>query len=251
MPRRIKFHAFHVLFRLFAYLADKSGGWRVFVRPKLLIGSLIVGLGLTGCGSKTENKPTQKRADSFFSQKEISKTDSIPSNKNISSQVQLVKCYTGSVIIKDKIEDKSSKPDTLESSKSTNDSIFRSCYMQISVKDYIDAEKKPIQDDKNKVYTVLQQMPDFPGGNDSLLIYVSKNLKWPNTEADVQGKVICRFVVNTDGSISDIEVIRSLDPLFDAEAIRVIKTLPNFIPGELNGKVVRAYYTIPVIFRTE
>jgi len=251
MSRQIKFHTFHFLFRLFAYLADKSGGWRVFVHPKLLLGSLIVGLGLTSCGTKTENKPTEKRAYPNSSKKEISKTDSTPSNKNNSTPVQLVKCYTGPVIIKDKIDDKSSKADTLARIKSTNDSTFTSCYLQISVKDIIGTEKKNVQEDKNKVYVVLQQMPEFPTGNDSLLSYVSKNLKWPNTDSDVQGKVVCRFVVNTDGSISDIEIIRSLDPLFDAEAIRVIKTLPNFIPGELNGKVVRAYYTIPVIFRTE
>jgi len=250
MSRKIKFHTFHFLFRLFAYLADKSGGWRVFVRPKLLLGSLIVGLGLTACGTKTENKPTEKRAYPNSSKKEISKTDSISSNKNNSTPAKLVKCYTGSVITKDKIDDKSSKAETLARIKSTNDSTFTSCYLQISVKD-VDIDKKPVQEDKNKVYVVLQQMPEFPTGNDSLLSYVSKNLKWPNTDSDVQGKVVCRFVVNTDGSISDIEIIRSLDPLFDAEAIRVIKTLPNFIPGELNGKVVRAYYTIPVIFRTE
>lgn len=91
-------------------------------------------------------------------------------------------------------------------------------------------------------------MPEFPNGNDSLLSYVSRNLKWPNTDADVQGKVILRFVVNTDGSISDIEILRSLDQLFDAEAIRVVKTLPNFIPGKQNGRVVRVYYTFPVNF---
>jgi TonB family protein len=251
MAVKIKLHAFHFLFRLFTYLADKSGGWRVFVSPKLLIGSLIVGLGLTACGTKTEIKPTEKRVDSNLSKEGISKTGRIPGNKIISASVKLLKSDTGSSNNKDNIKAKLSKPNTLENIKSTNDSIFTSCYLQISVKDIIGTEKKPIQEDKNKVYYFVQQMPEFPGGNDSLLTFVSKNLKWPNTEADVQGKVICRFIVNTDGTISDIEVIRSIEPHFDAEAIRVIKSFPKFIPGKQNGKPVRTYYVFPIAFKLE
>jgi len=251
MSRKIKLHAFHFIFRLFSYLADKSGGWRVFVSPKLLIGSFIVGMGLTACGTKTETKPMEERADSNFSKKDISKTGRIPGNKNISVSVKLVKSDTGFSINKENIKAKLSKTNTLENIKSTNDSIFTSCYFQISVKDIIGTEKKPIQEDKNKVYNFVQQMPEFPGGNDSLLTFVSKNLKWPNTEADVQGKVICRFIVNTDGTISDIEVIRSIEPHFDAEAIRVIKSFPKFIPGKQNGKPVRTYYVFPIAFKLE
>jgi len=253
MTRKIKSHAFQVLFRLFAYLSDKSGGWRVFVLPKLLLGSLILGLGLTSCGTKTEYKPMEKRAVSNFSKKGISKTNSNPSNKNISTPVQLVKCYTGSAVIKDNIEDKSSKPNTLESTKSTNDSIFTSCYLQISVKDIINTEKKPIIEDKNKVYTIVQQMPEFPGGNDSLLMHIAKNIKYPGNESiqNVQGKVVCRFVINIDGSVSDIEVLRSLDPILDKVAINTIKTLPKFIPAKQNGKPVRSYYVIPIAFKLE
>ena len=101
------------------------------------------------------------------------------------------------------------------------------------------------------IFEAVDQMPQFPGGNDSLLSYISKNLKWPNIDADVQGKVIVRFVVNIDSSISDIEILRSLDPLFDAEAIRVIKTFPKFIPGKQNGKAVNCWYTIPITFKLE
>ena len=250
MSRKIKLHTFNVLFQLFAYLADKTGGWRVFVRPKLLLGSLIVGLGLTSCGTKTENKTTEKRTTSNSSKKEISKTDRITNNKNKSIPLQLTKCYTGSVIIKDTIDNKSSKQSTSRSTKQIDDLTDISCYLQISIKDN-DNEEKTIQEDKNKIYKIAEQMPEFPNGNDSLFSYVSRNLKWPNTDADVQGKVICLFVVNIDGSISDIEIIRSLDPLFDAEAIRVIKTMPKWIPGKHNGKTVRVQYTLPIIFRTQ
>jgi len=258
MSRKIKFHTFHVLFRLFAYLADKSGGWRVFVRPKLLIGSLIVGLGLTSCGTKTENKPTEKRAYPNSSKKEISKTDSIPGNKNNSPPAQLVKCYTGPVITKDKVENKSSNTDSIkESLKSSKDSTqVAFCY------GIDDPQGKDIADnfdslhqvtDSDKIYEVVDQMPEFPGGNDSLLLHIAKGIKYPSNESlqNIQGKIVCRCVINKNGSVSDIEIIRSLHPVFDAEAIRVIKTLPNFIPGKQNGKLVRAYYVIPIILRLQ
>ena len=101
------------------------------------------------------------------------------------------------------------------------------------------------------IFDVVEQMPQFPGGNDSLLSYVSKNLKWPNTDVDVFGRVICRFIVNRDGSVSNPEVIRSLDPACDKESIRVIKLLPKFIPGKQNGQVVNCWYTLPVTFKME
>jgi len=101
------------------------------------------------------------------------------------------------------------------------------------------------------IFDVVEQMPQFPGGNDSLLSYVSKNLKWPNTDVDVFGRVICRFIVNRDGSVSNPEVIRSLDPTCDKESIRVIKLLPKFIPGKQNGQVVNCWYTLPVTFKME
>jgi TonB family protein len=97
----------------------------------------------------------------------------------------------------------------------------------------------------------LEQMPQFPGGEKELFKFINKNLKYPVTEPDVIGKVICRFIVNKDGSVSNIEVIRSLEPECDKEAIRVIKLLPKFIPGKMNGSNVRVWYTIPITFKLE
>jgi len=243
---------------MFAYLADESGGWRVFVRPKLLLGSLIVGLGLTGCGTKTENKPTEKRAYPNSSKKEILKTDGIPGNKNNSAPAQLVKCYTGPVIIKDKIDDKSSNTDSikesLKSSKDTTQVAFCHAIDDPQGKDIADNFDSLHQvRDYDKIYEVVDQMPEFPGGNDSLLLHITKSIKYPSNESlqNIQGKIVCRCVINKNGSVSDIEIIRSLHPVFDAEAIRVIKTLPKFIPGKQNGQAVRVYYTLPITFRLE
>ena len=103
----------------------------------------------------------------------------------------------------------------------------------------------------NKVYQVIEQMPQFPGGEQELFKFINKNNKYTITEPCIQGKVICRFIVNRDGSVSNPEVIRSLDPACDKESIRVIKLLPKFIPGKQNGQVVNCWYTLPVTFKME
>ena len=93
-------------------------------------------------------------------------------------------------------------------------------------------------------------MPQFPGGHSKLLEYIAHNLKYP-AEAEMnctQGRVIATFVVEEDGSISNAKVVRSIDPLLDAEALRIINTMPKWQPGMQNGKAVRVKYTIPISF---
>ena len=107
--------------------------------------------------------------------------------------------------------------------------------------------------DSIKEIEVMDHAAEFPGGNDSLLMHIARNIKYPGNESiqNVQGKVVCRFVINIDGSVSDIEVLRSLDPILDKVAINTIKTLPKFIPAKQNGKPVRSYYVIPIAFKLE
>ena len=103
----------------------------------------------------------------------------------------------------------------------------------------------------NKVYESVEVMPEFPGGQAELLKFVAKSIKYP-TEAQrkgAQGRVIVKFVVETNGSISNIHVVKGIDPLLDAEAIRVCTTMPTWAPARQEGKAVRCYYTIPVTFR--
>ena len=102
----------------------------------------------------------------------------------------------------------------------------------------------------NKVYESVEVMPEFPGGQAELLKFVAKSIKYP-TEAQrrgAQGRVIVKFVVETNGSISNIHVVKGIDPLLDAEAIRVCTTMPTWAPARQEGKAVRCYYTIPVTF---
>jgi TonB family protein len=108
-------------------------------------------------------------------------------------------------------------------------------------------------DPKDPVYRVVDVMPQFPGGDGELLTFLAKNIKYP-AEAKtkgLQGRVTCVFTVNKDGSISEAEVLKDIDPLLDAEAIRIIGLMPKWTPGKKNGKPVRVKYTVPVTFRLQ
>ncbi len=106
-------------------------------------------------------------------------------------------------------------------------------------------------EEKEEPYTVVEQMPQFPGGDAALLEYISSKLVYPVVaqEAGVQGVVVLRFVVSPEGKVENVEVLRSLDPSCDKEAIRVVQSLPQFIPGKQNGKAVPVYFTCPIRFQ--
>ena len=112
----------------------------------------------------------------------------------------------------------------------------------------------PIEEEEEEVvFQVVEKMPQFPGGQQALFEYLSKNIRYPviAQENGLQGRVICKFVVNYDGSIVDIVVVRSVDPSLDKEAVRVIQSMPKWQPGEQRGKAVRVKYTLPVNFRLQ
>lgn len=96
---------------------------------------------------------------------------------------------------------------------------------------------------------VVDPMPSFPGGPTKLIEFIKNNLHYPNEDICAHGRVVVTFYVETDGSITDVEVIRSIDPLLDNEAVRVVKSMPKWIPGTQDGKPVRVKYTIPFTFR--
>ena len=104
-----------------------------------------------------------------------------------------------------------------------------------------------------KVFDVVEEMPSFPGGQAALMQYLASNIKYPVVaqENGVQGRVIVSFVVERDGSISDVKVARSVDPSLDREAQRVVKSMPKWKPGKQNGSAVRVKYTVPVVFRLQ
>ena len=115
-------------------------------------------------------------------------------------------------------------------------------------------EPKEEEEPEEVIFVVVETMPEFPGGQQALFKYLSENVKYPviAQENGIQGRVICQFVVNKDGSIVDVEVVRSGgDPSLDKEAVRVIKSMPNWKPGKQRGKAVRVKYTVPVNFKLQ
>ena len=100
----------------------------------------------------------------------------------------------------------------------------------------------------DKVFDVVENMPEFNGGAGALMQYLSHNIRYPE-ESDVQGRVIVSFVIGKDGSISNAKVVKSLHPSFDAEALRIINNMPKWIPGTQNGKPVNVKYAVPISFR--
>lgn len=106
---------------------------------------------------------------------------------------------------------------------------------------------------EEKVFDMVEQMPTFPGGQAELMKYISTHMKYPVVaqENGVQGRVICQFVVGRDGKVRDVTVLKTLDPYCDKEAVRVILSMPNWIPGKQNGQAVAVKYTVPIVFRLQ
>lgn len=185
MSRKIKFHLFTTLYRFFAFLADKSGGWRLFTEPKLLFGSFIIGLSASSLAQAQE--PVEKQKNKLQTQ---TTTDTI-------SQ----KDYDGEII----------------------------CYV------------------------IIETQPEFPGGTKALMDFIDSVKVYPQEaiEKKIEGRVICNFVIEHDGSVTDVQVVRGVHPLLDAEAIRVISSMPKWKPGMQLNTIVRVRFTLPIRFDLE
>ena len=106
-------------------------------------------------------------------------------------------------------------------------------------------------DSTDKIFTVVEQMPQFPGGDAALMEYIESNIQYPPmyAEINVQGKVVVQFVVDKTGKVGEVKVVRSVDKELDKEAVRLCKSLPDFTPGRQNGQAVSVWYTLPVTFK--
>lgn len=123
---------------------------------------------------------------------------------------------------------------------------------QIEIKDIENVVVEAPQQEE-EIFVAVEKMPEFPGGMAELMKWLNKNLKYPAIaqENGIQGRVAVQFVVNKDGSIVDPQVVKSVDPYLDKEALRVVKAMPRWSPGEQRGKPVRVKYTLPVMFRLQ
>lgn len=118
----------------------------------------------------------------------------------------------------------------------------------ISFAQEIDEKEEPLEED---VYTIVENMPEFPGGQEAMFKFLAKNIIYPKEakEKGIEGKVYVNFTIEADGSIGDIKVIRGVHPLLDNEAVRVVKSFPKWKPGTQRGKPVRVSYNLPITFR--
>ena len=112
---------------------------------------------------------------------------------------------------------------------------------------------EPVRPNPKKVYDVVEQMPSFPGGMKAMMDYLARNIRYPaNAKNDlIEGRVILQFIVDKKGRLSDVKVVKSVEPSLDAEAVRVVKSMPRWNPGMQNGKAVKVRYTLPVTFRLQ
>lgn len=101
------------------------------------------------------------------------------------------------------------------------------------------------------VFDVVEVMPQFPGGQIAMMKYIMENMKYPKQamKEGIQGRVTVRFIVEKDGSISDVKPILSVHPLLNKEAVRVVESMPKWTPGKQNGKPVRVRFNLPVMFK--
>lgn len=122
-------------------------------------------------------------------------------------------------------------------------------FIDISELEEITLEPEPEPDDIP--FQIVEDMPEFPGGQEALLKYLSSHIKYPSIcrENNIQGRVVLQFIVNKDGSIVDVEVLKPVHPQLDKEAVRVVESMPKWKPGSQRGKPVRVKFTLPVQFR--
>jgi TonB family protein len=196
MKTKIKFNIFGFLYNIFAFLADKTNGWKMFVKPKLLFGALVVGMGVNSCRTQVPKLPA-------------------------------VTCYKPAPLEYREYREYRAKINQIDSTTFTNDTVH-----------YIGS---------------VEIKPQFPGGEGKMMKFISKNLIWPAPEICAQGRVTCIFIIEKDGSISNIEIIKGFEglPAFNAEAVRVISLMPKWKPAQKNGQIVRCTYTLPIVFKLQ
>lgn len=168
--------------------------------------------------------------------------------------------FTAPVIKKDedvKPEEEMKNQDELQKTKTTigafnvvgNDEVGGEV---LKAKEEI-AQPEPPKEEENKVFDVVEENPSFPGGQAALMQWLNENIKYPVIAAEngIEGRVIVQFVVSKTGSISDVRVVRGVDPSLDKEAVRVVRNMPNWTPGRQNGTTVNVRFTLPVTFRLQ
>ena len=177
-------------------------------------------------------------------------------NKTQSPAVKLAKYLTviplvlllitlNSCLSKEKQTDEKSNDQTEELQNSSSKNDIKA--------DVSEGYVPPVTDSQEEIFSVVEEQPLYSGGNAAMMKFLSDNIKYPAEaqEKGIHGRIITNFVVEKDGSLNEVKVVRGVDPLLDAEAVRVIQSMPNWKPGTQKGETVRVRYTLPVVFRLQ
>jgi len=235
-------------------LADKTGGWKIFVQPKLLFGTMILGFGVAACNSAGKAKNDDNTAVADTIETAIIDDDMItcyePAEASMCYETAMPPDTTEKKIIKQKTK-KTITPKATEPEPETMCyDIMVDCYVPAHLDEPI--REQPIDTDTtDKVYDFVPVKARFPGGDQALMKWINDNINYPESakENGIQGKVFVRFVVRKDGRIDGVKIGRGVHPSLDNEAIRLVKAMPKWIAGENNnGQKVSSYFTFPVTF---
>lgn len=177
--------------------------------------------------------PVELKSTIQFTAPEIRKDEEVPEEQTMKSQEELVK---------------SDVQISIADVKGTNEETG----VDIAT---LQEHKVIVQEERHeeKVFEIVEQPPSFPGGDAAMYEWLGKNINYPviAQENNIQGRVVCQFVVGRNGEIEDVKVVRGIDPSLDKEAIRVIKAMPKWIPGKQGGNAVKVRYTLPVQFKLQ
>ena len=243
-----------------------------------LLGLLIVAAGAFGLAKYNEYRAEQQRVLDEARQKEVAldlsqekeeekpdepiieeKKPEIEPEQEIAQQKVTELAIVPDKEVKEEIKSQSELEKTEEVFTSKNvesDNTSReqlenlNKHVKVDVPEPPKEEKKP---QKEEIFKSVEQPPQFPGGDAALMKYLSSHIQYPTMaqENNIQGKVVLQFVVEKDGHVGEVKVVRSVDKDLDREAVRVCKSLPKFTPGRQNGQAVRVWYTLPVNFKLQ
>ena len=246
--------------------------WLYFIAGILVTAGIAVGVYFLFLNDKSSNTPDiddEEKVEVKMSKEEIVEDDDMVQLQSY-DEVELLESEPEEeeVLIEELVSDASSdyyhkepgtkkqlKKEVVKTAtpkiKKENEIVVEDDYIEGTRKmeDKVIVEQK-IEGTEGTVHNIVEVMPMFPGGDAAFLTYLSKNLRYPPRaeEMGIKGRVTCQFVVECDGSISDVKVVRGVDPDLDREAVRVLKAMPKWVPGKQEGKSVRVRYTCPINF---
>ena len=243
-----------------------------------LLGLLIVAAGAFGLAKYNEYRAEQQRLLDEARQKEVAldlsqekeeekpdepiieeKKPEIEPEQEIAQQKVTELAIVPDKEVKEEIKSQSELEKTEEVFTSKNvesDNTSREQLENLNKQVKVDVPEPPKEEktpQKEEIFKSVEQPPQFPGGDAALMKYLSSHIQYPTMaqENNIQGKVVLQFVVEKDGHVGEVKVVRSVDKDLDREAVRVCKSLPKFTPGRQNGQAVRVWYTLPVNFKLQ